>query len=158
MSRTEKGSGMENRLEGELVLEVDGEEVPFMRTVGWTRLSREGSSCEVEGIGRDESLESSGTSLLSSGASSRSGAGESSVSGVRMPSTAMSGSCLSGAGGRESVCECGRGAVFCWRGGEPESGAGERDELLSSCISWAGWAGEVVLSRGRWMSCGERGC
>lgn len=45
---------MEKCLEGELALEVGGEEVPFMRTVGWTRLW---SSCEAEeGIGWEESL------------------------------------------------------------------------------------------------------
>lgn len=141
LRRAEKTSVKENCLEGELALEVGGEDVPFMRTVGCTRLSREGSSCEVEEAARlEEILVSSGTPLFSSGGSSRSGAGERSVRGVRVPSTARSGSCLSWAGGWERWTE------FCWGTGEPESGAGEREELLSSSGSWVGWAGEVVVS------------
>lgn len=87
--------------------------------------------------------------------SSRSGAGESSVRGVSVPSMARSGSCLSG---MESVCGVGRGAEFCCGRGEPESGAGERDELLSSCRSWEGWMGDVVRSDGRCMLWGEMDC
>lgn len=101
----------------------------------------------------------SSSSFLSD-SSSGSGAGESSVRGVRVPSRGTSRSPLSNGGGSSL------GGGWLWGRslaswfGEAESGAGERGELLSSCVpSRVGWGGEgggsFARAKSRWdAECG----